>query len=101
MNERDLLAAKEEAESASKAKETFLANVSHEIRTPMNGIVGLIQLLQKTQLDETQKKYRQAIKQSGEFLLVIINDLLDLSKVVAGHMEFEHIPFELNGIIFN
>lgn len=101
INEKEILSAKDEAESASKVKETFLANVSHEVRTPMNGIIGLTNLLQKSELDDTQKKYINAIKQSGEFLLAIINDLLDFSKIVAGHMEFENIPFDVNSLIFN
>ncbi len=100
-NENELTLAKETAEYASKAKETFLANVSHEIRTPMNGIIGLTRLLEKTPMNETQKRYISAVKQSGEYLLVIINDLLDYSKIVAGHMEFEHIPFNLDNILNN
>lgn len=100
-NEIELKEAKETAEYASKAKETFLANVSHEIRTPMNGIIGLTRLLDKTPLNEIQRRYISAVKQSGEYLLVIINDLLDYSKIVAGHMEFEHIPFSLDNILNN
>jgi PAS domain S-box-containing protein len=100
-NEYELMEAKETAENASKAKETFLANVSHEIRTPMNGIIGLTRLLEKTPMNDTQKRYISAVKQSGEYLLVIINDLLDYSKIVAGHMEFEHIPFNLDNILNN
>lgn len=100
-NERELKQAKEAAEAASQAKETFLANVSHEVRTPMNGILGLTQLLQKSTLDNTQRKYIHAIRQSGEFMLSIINDLLDFSKIVAGHMEFENIPFEPSSLLFN
>lgn len=100
-NEIELLEAKETAEFASKAKEVFLANVSHEIRTPMNGIIGLTRLLDKSQLNEIQKRYITAVKQSGEYLLVIINDLLDYSKIVAGHMEFESIAFNLDNILNN
>jgi len=97
----DLKQAVETAESASKAKESFLANVSHEIRTPMNGIIGLTSLLQKTKLDDKQTQYINAVKQSGEHLLVIINDLLDFSKIVAGQMEFEHIEFDLSMLLYN
>lgn len=99
--EHELIEAKQIAEDSSKAKESFLANVSHEIRTPMNGILGLTQLLQKSKLDEKQLQYINAIRQSSEHLLVIINDLLDFSKMVAGQVEFEKIEFELNGILYN
>lgn len=99
--EQELLEAKQAAEDSSKAKESFLANVSHEIRTPMNGILGLTHLLQKSKIDEKQTQYINAIKQSSEHLLVIINDLLDFSKIVAGAIEFEKIEFELGGILYN
>ncbi len=99
--EREIVLAMEATESASKAKESFLANVSHEIRTPMNGIIGLTQLLQKSKLDDKQTQYITAIKQSSEHLLVIINDLLDFSKIVAGQMEFENIEFDLTSLLYN
>ncbi len=99
--EQQLLEAKQAAEASSKSKESFLANVSHEIRTPMNGILGLTQLLQKSELDEKQTQYINAIKQSSEHLLVIINDLLDFSKIVAGQVEFEKVEFEMEGILYN
>jgi len=101
IKEREIVLAMEATESASKAKESFLANVSHEIRTPMNGIIGLTQLLQKSKLDGKQTQYITAIKQSSEHLLVIINDLLDFSKIVAGQMEFENIEFDLSALLYN
>ena len=81
------------AEQSEKFKQQFLANMSHEIRTPMNSVIGLTNLLVKTQLDDQQKKYLNVIKKSSENLLVIINDILDLSKIEAGKMVFEKTPF--------
>jgi two-component system, chemotaxis family, CheB/CheR fusion protein len=83
------------AEDAVKAKQQFLSNMSHEIRTPMNAIIGFTNVVLKTQLDETQKGYINAIKISGDALIVLINDILDLAKVDAGKMTFEKTPFDL------
>jgi len=83
------------AEEAVKAKQQFLSNMSHEIRTPMNAIMGFTQVLSKTDLSEKQKEYLQAIKISGDTLIVLINDILDLAKVDAGKMTFEQIPFKM------
>jgi signal transduction histidine kinase/CheY-like chemotaxis protein len=85
----------EEAEAANYAKSRFLANMSHEIRTPMNGIIGMSELLQKTPLSATQFKYADALHRSGEILLSIINNVLDLSKIEAGKTELERVPFNL------
>lgn len=90
--------ARHRAESSEKFKEQFLANMSHEIRTPMNAVLGMTRLLLKTSLDAQQKKYLDAILHSSENLLVIINDILDLSKIEAGRMEFESIPFSLREV---
>ncbi len=78
-----------------KAKQQFLSNMSHEIRTPMNAIIGFTNVVLKTKLDDTQKQYIHAIKSSGDALIVLINDILDLAKVDAGKMIFEHTPFNL------
>jgi len=84
------------AENAVKAKQQFLSNMSHEIRTPMNAIIGFTKVLLKTDLTVKQKEYLTAIKISGDSLIVLINDILDLAKVDAGKMTFEKIPFKLS-----
>ncbi|MCE3294717.1 MAG: sensor hybrid histidine kinase [Crocinitomicaceae bacterium] len=86
---------KQIAEQAVKSKQQFLANMSHEIRTPMNSIIGFTNVMLKTELTEEQKDHINAIKMSGDALLVIINDILDLAKVDAGRMVFEKIPFSV------
>ncbi|HLP14438.1 MAG TPA: ATP-binding protein [Flavobacteriales bacterium] len=83
------------AEDAVKAKQQFLSNMSHEIRTPMNAIIGFTKVVLKTELTEKQKEYLMAIKMSGDALIVLINDILDLAKVDAGKMIFEQVPFKL------
>jgi signal transduction histidine kinase/DNA-binding response OmpR family regulator len=83
------------AEEAVKAKQQFLSNMSHEIRTPMNAIIGFTKVMLKTDLSEKQEEYLTAIKVSGDALIVLINDILDLAKVEAGKMSFEKTPFKL------
>ncbi len=88
-------AQKDLADAASKAKSDFLARVSHEVRTPLNGVLGMSELLLDTQVDEEQKIYADTIHASGKHLLDIINDILDLSKIEAGKLELEELPFDL------
>jgi PAS domain S-box-containing protein len=83
------------AEDAVKAKQQFLSNMSHEIRTPMNAIIGFTKVVLKTDLSEKQKEYLTAIKVSGDALIVLINDILDLAKVDAGKMTFQKTPFKM------
>ena len=83
------------AENAVKAKQQFLSNMSHEIRTPMNAIIGFTKVVLKTDLTAKQKEYITAIKMSGDALIVLINDILDLAKVDAGKMVFDQTPFKL------
>jgi PAS domain S-box-containing protein len=83
------------AEDAVKAKQQFLSNMSHEIRTPMNAIIGFTKVLLKTDFTAKQKEYLHAIKMSGDALIVLINDILDLAKVDAGKMTFEQTPFKM------
>ena len=89
--EKGLVEAMNAADEASRAKSEFLANMSHEIRTPMNGLLGIIDLLELTELDEDQKQYLEIIKNSGNSLLGIIKDILDYSKIEAGKMDIN--PF--------
>jgi len=96
---QQLLSAQRTAEQANEAKSKFLANMSHEIRTPINGILGFLELLELTKLDDDQQKYLKEIHSASEVLLFLINDILDFSKIEAGQMVIESIPFCVNDLL--
>ena len=98
LTQRALVRAKERAEAASRAKGQFLANMSHEVRTPLNGVMGMAALLEDTPLTREQREYATVIRSSASALLEIVNDILDVSKVEAGMMEIEPVPFDLRSV---
>jgi PAS domain S-box-containing protein len=93
--EEEMKYARREAEKAVRARENFLANMSHEIRTPMNGVLGVANLLARTTLTEQQREYLGTIRSSGQHLLAILNDVLDMAKISSGKLEFNLEPFNL------
>lgn len=97
--EHELIRAREIAESSLETRKIFLANISHEVRTPLNAIIGMSMIMGEGELNTEQKEYLEAIRASGEGLLVIINDILDLTKMESGKLELEQIPFSIDHVM--
>lgn len=99
--ERELVAARDDAERAGQAKTAFLATMSHEIRTPLNAVLGLTDLLLTTQLTAEQRSHLETVSRSGDSLLTLINDILDFSKIEAGELDLEQAPFQLDEVVYD
>jgi len=98
--ERDIAeAARREAEAANRSKATFLAAMSHEIRTPMNGVLGMMEVLERSPMGPAQARSIAVIRDSSQALLRIIDDVLDFSKIDAGRMDIEALPFRLSELV--
>ncbi|MFH1980263.1 MAG: response regulator [Pseudomonadota bacterium] len=93
MTQLALKAAKDEAETANRVKSEFLANISHEVRTPLNGIMGMCELIERTELDRRQREYVHILRTAARSLLLLINDILDFSKTESGALRLERLPF--------
>ena len=98
-NERELRLARDDAEAATQAKAMFLATMSHEIRTPMTGVIGMIDLLSQSKLDDDQRQMAHTVRDSAYALLTIINDILDFSKIEAGKLDLEEEPFSIRDAV--
>jgi signal transduction histidine kinase/CheY-like chemotaxis protein/HPt (histidine-containing phosphotransfer) domain-containing protein len=99
LKESHLVQAKESAEKASVSRSQFLANISHEIRTPIQTIIGMMELLSETKLDEEQTEYARQVRFSADVMLTLINDILDISKVEAGQLKIENIDYRLDDVV--